>query len=316
MPALTPPGKVEATTKAIDEVYVAESNDSRHYPYMRGSKSGHACDRHLWFVFRWTHPPEQFSGRILRLFNTGHREEDRIVDDLLKAGVTVKSTDPATGNQWRVEACDGHFRGHLDGVVSDLPEDPRLECVLEIKTHSDKSFRQLAATGVTAAKPEHLAQMQAYMHLQGLGAAFYLAKNKNTDDFYAEIVRYDPTHGEQIINRAEHLVKTDRLPIRVSDDPDYFLCRAFKCPSYNICHQGGWAERNCRTCIHSEPIPKGQWRCARFDRVLSRADQKAGCPHHLYLPDLVPGEQIDADESAETITYALSDGEIWTDGQE
>jgi hypothetical protein len=35
---------------------------------------------------------------------------------------------------------------------------------------------------------------------------------------------------------------------------------------------------------------------------------------HLFLPALVPGEQIDADPEAETVTYRLSDGTTWIDG--
>ena len=38
------------------------------------------------------------------------------------------------------------------------------------------------------------------------------------------------------------------------------------------------------------------------------------CPAHLYLPALVPGEQVDADPEAETVTYRMQSGAIWVDG--
>ena len=38
------------------------------------------------------------------------------------------------------------------------------------------------------------------------------------------------------------------------------------------------------------------------------------CPAHLFLPALVPGEQIDSDPEAETVTYRLRDGTNWIDG--
>ena len=57
-----------------------------------------------------------FDGRMLRLFQTGDREEDRIVANLRAVGVTVWDTDPDTGKQIRFTACAGHFALSLDGV--------------------------------------------------------------------------------------------------------------------------------------------------------------------------------------------------------
>ena len=38
-----------------------------------------------------------------------------------------------------------------------------------------------------------------------------------------------------------------------------------------------------------------------------------GCDFHLFLPALVPGQQVDADEAAGTVTYQLHDGATWVD---
>ena len=43
-------------------------------------------------------------------------------------------------------------------------------------------------------------------------------------------------------------------------------------------------------------------------------DQQAGCLNHLFIPALVPGEQIDADPEAETVSYRMADGSVWVDG--
>ena len=48
--------------------------------------------------------------------------------------------------------------------------------------------------------------------------------------------------------------------------------------------------------------------CAR----MSRRDQEAGCAAHLYIPDLVRGEQLDAGE--DWVSYRLPDGSEWRDG--
>ena len=281
---------------------------------VRGSAIGRACERHLWYRFRWVHEPEAFEPRMLRLFETGHVEEARMVGWLRMAGLDVADVDPASGEQWEVVALAGHFKGHLDGIVTGVIEAPVARHLLECKTHNAKSFAQLVKHGVSVLKPEHVAQMQAYMHLQGLSRAFYLAKNKDTDELYAERLEYDPAAGLSLLAKAERIVEAKGPLTRISDDPEFFVCRF--CHSADVCHRGAWARRNCRTCLHATPEPDGdgRWSCARHRTDLTFEAQQAGCPHHLFIPGLVPGEQIDADEIAETITYLMPDGAMWRDG--
>jgi hypothetical protein len=308
------PQAISPTIAAIEAA--VEAVEPRDFDYVvRGSSIGHQCERHLWYRFRWAHQPEQFDGRKLRLFHTGHAEEARMIVWLRMAGVIVEDRDAATGDQIEVVACDGHFKGHLDGEARGIVEAPVVAHLLECKTHNAKSFEQLKRYGVAVAKPEHVAQMQAYMHLRGLTRAFYLAKHKDSDELHAERVHYDPAHGAVLIAKAERIVAAESAPARVSPDPSYFLCKAFNCPSYGVCWAGDFALRNCRTCLRSTPVAGGQWHCERHDMILSIDDQKAGCPHHLYLPTLVPGTQVDADPQKETITYRLPGGVEWTDGR-
>ena len=306
----------ETRSPTLDAIEAAvETAEARDFDsVIRASSIGNPCDRHLWYRFRWAHEPEYFDGRKLRLFHTGHVEEDRMVAWLRMAGATVEAVDPETGGQWEVIALNGHFAGHLDGIVTGLIEAPKTPHLLECKTHNAKSFAQLVRHGVAVSKPEHVAQCQVYMHLKGLTRAFYLAKNKDDDTLYAERIEYDAAHGSAIMARSERIRDGHSAPARVSDDPEYYLCRAFDCPSYGICHGDGFALRNCRTCLHSAPGPAGSWHCHRHERDLGHEDQKAGCPNHLWLPALVPGEQVDADVAGETVTYRLTDGSTFEDG--
>lgn len=307
------PNAISPTIAAIEAaVEAAEVRDFDNV--VRGSSIGHTCERHLWYRFRWAHQPEEFDGRKLRLFHTGHAEEARMVAWLRMAGANVADVDPATGEQWEVVALDGHFKGHLDGIVTGIVEAPVVEHLLECKTHNAKSFQQLKTHGVAVAKPEHVAQMQVYMGLRGLTRAFYLAKHKDTDELYAERVHFDQAQFMTLLAKAERVRDANYAPARISDDPNYFLCKAFDCPSYPVCHGGGFALRNCRTCLHSAVGSAGAWHCARHDRILSSDDQKAGCPNHLFLPSLVPGKQVDADQAAETVTYQMPSGVEWVDG--
>lgn len=311
--AALPEAGPSPTVLAIDAAVAAsEVRDFDHV--VRASSLGKPCERHLFYRFRWAHQPESFSGRMLRLFGTGHAEEARLVEYLRMAGLTVEAVDPATGEQFEVVAVDGHFKGHTDGKVTGVIEAPVTVHLLECKTHNAKSFAQLVKHGVAIAKPEHVAQMQVYMHLQGLERALYVALNKDTSELHIERVRYDAITAMQLLEKAERIKRANVAPPKVADDPDNYQCRF--CPSADICHHAAFALRNCRTCLNSSPVAGGAWRCALHDIVLSIEEQKRGCGDHRYLPTLVPGEQIDAigGEHIEAVVYRMHDGAEWRDG--
>jgi hypothetical protein len=173
------------TLDKISAAYEAARQDEER-TYLGASTLGNECDRALWYAFRWASEPEQFDGRKLRLFETGHREELRMIDDLRRAGVTVEETDPETGRQWAIIAVNGHFRGQM-------------------------------------------------------------------------------------------------------------------------------ARRNCRTCLSSTPV-EGGFHCNRFKQVNDPHLQRKGCSLHLYIPALVPGEQVDVSEDGHQVSYKMRDGSAWVDG--
>ena len=168
LPTLSSP-----TRDAIFAAYEAQAS-SGFRAHLGASLIGKECERALWFDFRWT-TVHRHPGRLLRLFETGQLEEARLVRNLRSIGATVLEVDPETGRQIRVQAHGGHFGGSLDGIALGLPEAPKTWHVLEFKTHSAKSFNDLAAKGVRGSKPQHFAQMQTYMHLTGLTRAMYVA---------------------------------------------------------------------------------------------------------------------------------------------
>ena len=267
------------TLDAIYAAYVAEADDGFR-DHLGASIIGKECERALWYDFRWV-TRRAFSGRMLRLFDTGKREEDRLVRDLRRTGATVLDTDPETGRQWQVAALGGHFGGSLDAVAIGLLEAPRTWHVVEFKTHSAKSFATLKKDGVERAKPQHWAQMQVYMHLTGITRAMYVAVCKDTDEIHIERVRVDPAAGQRLIAKAKRVIDAPRPPARISEDPTWWQCRL--CEHHDHCHGDRPAERNCRTCLHSTPVDGG-WICERWNRRYPRASNGAAAPSTCSFP--------------------------------
>lgn len=303
LPVTTPP-----TTAAIFAALEQKQRRDLH-PRLSASQLDN-CERKLWDSFRWCFPPEVFDGRKLSIFETGEVWETRLIERLRAAGVQVTDLDPDTGEQVRVVFCAGHGSGRLDSEADGLPEAPKTTHVVEIKSHNDKSFKELIKKGVREAKPAHFAQMQAYMGLRGRTRALYLAVNKNDDAIWAERVEYDPLEFARLMTKAERIVTSDRRP--ACSCPSYFLKAGYGCAP----NEGVMPARNCRTCLHSSAHLDGdaRWSCARWGRDLTLEEQRAGCPQHLFNPTLVPGEQIDVDEVNERVTYRLPSGDVWVDG--
>lgn len=295
-------------------------------PHLGASFLGHPCRRFLWFSFRWALAPA-FPGRVLRLFDTGNLEENRIVRDLRNAGITVFDRDPDTGGQFHVSIC-AHSGGSLDGIGQGFAESPKKWHVLEFKTHNAKSWGELRAKGVEQAKPLHYAQMQIYMYLMNkkhageFDRAMYVAVNKDTDDIYGERVKLDHMTAQALVGKAIAVVDSPRPAPRLSDDPKNQDC--LFCPYHGLCFGNEWKEtadgwrfiefdrqrieRNCRTCLHSTPCARsrsdgsGVWECNLGPMDIT--NQKAGCPEHLFVPDLLfPWVVEDADTAGEWVKY-------------
>lgn len=286
----------------IGDAYRSEEESFRSH--LGASILGGECGRAIWYSWRWV-TKAKFPARILRLFNRGHLEEARFIALLLLVGAEVYQQD-ANGKQFRISFADGHGGGSGDGVAINLPGfQPGNPTLLEFKTHGEKSFIELAGKlddwrkhvenpqkypftgkGVRDAKFEHYVQMNVYMRKMGIPVALYGAVNKNTDDLYLEIVVLDFAIADQFIARGENLIATQEPPDRLSESPGFWKCRF--CDHRQVCFRlpGATVERNCRTCIYSQPASDGTWLCGKYDSVIPMETQVTGCQSYEKHPKI------------------------------
>lgn len=273
-------------------------------PHLGASLLGHPCERWLWLSFRWA-VREHFSGRMLRLFDRGQREEAVIVENLRRIGIDIHHTSADDGGQLFVELAP-HVGGSLDGIIeSGVPGAEKTRHVAEFKTHNLKSFTELKQKGVYEAKRRHWCQMQCYMHGTKIKRALYVAVCKDNDELYTERVEYNAEAAKYIIDRGARIAMTERMPAPVSTDPSWYQCRM--CPAWKFCHETHCIEAdcvNCRTCAHVTPMPDGTWECESMKQsiaglieednslssftVQNEQEQREGCSWHVVHPDLVP----------------------------
>lgn len=258
----------------IEDAYRPESGNRSH---LGASLIGQQCARKLFYGYRWA-TRKEFDGRQLRLFNRGHLEEARFIAMLLAAGMQVYQQDE-NGHQFRISEAGGHFGGSCDGVVIGCPDvQPGMPVLTEMKTHNDKSFKKLKAKGVKEAKPEHYVQMNVYMRKLGLGAALYLAVNKNDDEVYAEIIPFDPVTADMYIDRGVQIAIATDIPDRAFKDSTFFECKW--CDHSSLCWRKTMPEVNCRTCQFLEPKEDGTWYCNFHSAAVDTQGQKVGCQNY------------------------------------
>jgi len=277
--------------------------------YLGASVVGHECDRYLWYGFRWCVKPE-FDGRMYRLFNRGHLEEKRFVEELRGIGCIVHGDD----EQVEVTAIGGHFSGHMDGVAIGVPEAPKTYHVLEFKTHSDKSFNGVKNDGVKKSKPMHYAQMQVYMGLGKLDRALYLAVNKDNDELYSERIEYSSAEFKAIMVRVERIIASVNPPERMATRRDDWRCKF--CEAKDLCFGGDMVlplpAVTCRTCCHATPeIDKGEtrgrWSCAKHKKDITNQEQVEKHDCHIVLPSLILGSEV-VDGSADSMKLKSANG--------
>lgn len=92
---LSAPGIAKQVAKRISDSidqYCQKAYDDGHRNHLGASLIGDDCKRKLWYGFRWVYKYPH-DGRQLRLFNRGHREEERFIEWLEGAGFEVYYED-------------------------------------------------------------------------------------------------------------------------------------------------------------------------------------------------------------------------------
>ena len=322
--AQLPESIVDPVASAIFAHYKAKHDAEPARGYLGASSIGKSCSRALWYGFRWAQPAE-FTGRLYRLFQSGHLQEPRVVADLRAIGCQVYEVNPADGKQFSFSepATGHHFRGNCDGILTGLPGAEKTVHMLEVKTSSDKLFKVLQKDGVEKAKPEHFAQMQIYMKWSidkfgddGCKRALYVCVNKNTDDIHTERLEYRPAAAQALIDKALAIVKAVEPPIGISTDSTYYECKF--CDYHALCHGTAVPAPTCRSCAWVTPLTKEKepvWACNNHVGFwVDDAKQRQGCAKHLFIPVLLVRTASTVDATDTSVTYRTDLGNQFTNG--
>lgn len=293
------------TVVQLDDAWGSRPDEpTRHY--IGASGIGDECDAYHALSLRGFPGTDPDKPNVLRIFRDGHRIEEDVVSDMRKAGITVYDEDPQTFKQFNHSELGGHVQGNLDGIV-DLSTIPRLGIQewadLEIKSMNEKKWKEFKGKGIKISHPKYYAQMQFNM---GLGydrivgddwvpkrtKCMMVAYNKNTSEYWVEIIDYDDFYFNMLVARAERAL--NERATRVSDKGiDGWPCRF--CFKKEACWDMNFdIPRECSKCIHSSPAEDRGWYCNKHDHFahLPCEDWERWTP--LDLPSKEKGKTEDA----------------------
>jgi hypothetical protein len=239
-------------------------------PSIGMAELGKSCYRQTWYAFRWVKPISMVPGRVIRIFKLGHVIEDIVIESLEGIGIEVYA------RQQELWGFEKFIHGFIDGRCTNVPEAPKTEHLLEIKSMKASLFKKLEKSGVKSSNPGHYDQCQRYMHALGLKRALYVCMNKDTSEIYPERIYYDESRAKELIHKEQELVMSEDPPSGISTDPSWFECKF--CNFHGICHHGDEVAENCRTCANCDLHEKATWKCGLDNSQLSTKEQELGCP--------------------------------------
>lgn len=264
-----PEGKHTISAK-IDKWYEDQPQKVRFH--LGASGLGHDCERKIWMDFRWA-KPEQFPGRVLRLFERGQNEEGQIVKWLKSIGVKLTRTEE---DQVFLDiGC--HVGGSIDGLIEGgTPGAEKSRAILEIKTHNKKSFEELLKKGVKEAKPMHWVQMNTYAYASGIDRMLYFAVCKDDDRIYTEWLHLDQDVALKSIEKGQRLATQDEMPPPLSENPSWYQCKW--CNLHGFCHgEDEIKNTHCRVCRYATACDDGTWYCEHHGGEIAPEYQVQGC---------------------------------------
>ena len=207
--------------------------------YLGASRIGEPCARRLCYELMQV-PVDggaDFSGRMLRIFEAGHRFEEMTIRWLRLAGFDLR-THKRNGEQFGFSAAAGRFGGHIDGVIVGGP-DVGIEypALFEHKALKASSWQDVVKQGVKTSKPIYWAQVQVYMAYLSVENTLFVALDKDTQALRYELISFDPPAAQLLSDKAVAVIRAaavgELLP-RISDNPDFFICKF--CPYRIRCH--------------------------------------------------------------------------------
>ena len=236
----------------IDEALQKRKKNEQKRSYLGASMIGEPCLRKIQYIIEGKE--QDMSGKGVRILDLGHLLEEKIASWLNESGFVLK-TKNTKGAQYGFSIAEGEIAGHIDGIVKRMPDkmlkqlneklskqslkviDKDCNILWECKTLNSSSWKDTKKHGIFVSKPTYYVQVQLYMAYMNFDYTLFTAFNKDTAEFYHEIVPFDAEDAQMYSDKAVKLLLAKRykeVQPKISEDQNFYLCKM--CIFKNLCH--------------------------------------------------------------------------------
>lgn len=277
------PETLDPTLVALCAAMESEAAQESPRAYLGMSAIGEECDRKLWYGWRWMAEVNHDALTLAR-FADGHYSEDAVAARLRKVEGLELTTHLASGSQIGFSDMQGHFRGHMDGLITGLLQAPKTTHVWEHKCVNETKFKKLAALKAEVGEKNALAkwdeiyyaQAVLYMHYAELDRHYLTCATAGSREVTSVRTESNSEYAKQLIAKAENILNASQPPARAYKDASFYKCKW--CPFSEQCHFNAPVARTCRSCAHAEPVEDGKWRCNFVGQNIPTVeDEASGC---------------------------------------
>lgn len=221
------------------EIRAQASNKKRDY--IGASAIGDECVRKVWYDYNG-YPKKPFAADTLMKFEDGHRTEE-LTAQRLRLVPNLQLITEKDGQQMGFSHFGGKFKGHVDGLILGLLQAPKTWHVWEHKACADKRYNDFTkAKDIYGEKQtlknwdtKYYIQAQLYMHFFNLDRHYLTVSGAGGRGYQSCRTEYVREVALQYIDRAENILNAKSEPRRISDKPDFYLCRW--CDFKDVCHK-------------------------------------------------------------------------------
>ena len=213
----------DTLTKIINAHHGVDDDAPRDY--IGASSIGSECLRQIWYQYKGFRGKD-IPKKIRSTWDIGKHLEGLVVKWLVDSDVKVLRIDVSYECKTVPK-----FRGHIDALVII----DGINCILEIKTAKDASFKVFVKKGVRGWNPQYYAQIQSYMGMSGIKKSYILVLNKDNSELSDELVEFDADFYDVLCSKASMIQAANVEPPRINGSALFYKCKM--CNFNSICHE-------------------------------------------------------------------------------
>lgn len=210
--------------------------------YLGASMVGDPCARKIWYQYN-RFPAEETGFIGVVSAESGHYAEAATAARLRLVPGLVLHTHKEDGEQYGFSTFDGRFKGHYDGLLMGLIQAPRALHVWEHKDKDHKKFSDFQNCKEKYGEKNALenwdityfGQAQVNMHYAKADRHYMTVSYAGARRYDSCRTEYQPEKAERLIDKAWKIINARSEPVRLSEKPDFFLCKF--CKFREVCHE-------------------------------------------------------------------------------